>query len=540
MAGLNNGGSVQVASQPSNWLFGQPPENLSDFQRSILHTDWNNTHLGPIKQWPQQLLQMVMLTIADPNPAAVCWGRNSKTTTIRNEAYTNILNPDLASVAAKSLGLARDWYDIESVVQKHSKDPAAVIFPERLVLLKQKGMHVEAYISWRFTPIIDSSGFVVGSLSSGIDVTLGIVASRRLKTITSLSHAITAVEPAKDLWPRLVSGLQHISRDITTAMLYSTSEALSDMDNSPIGELSGFSMPPLTYTLKGSMGDSVKYLKVPVAVQLTNDESWLATSFTRAITIGDFVHLSVEDGTMPTHLSPGTDPMSQDSKWSRILICPLRSSNCAGSVGAFLVLTLPSWRPYDNDYQSFIRTLVNQIGPNYMVATTSTRKLPDRGELVESEDIEKANLALELQTRTLEVEEGERKLARFTTRAQVALGILDATGTVVFANPLWRDLTQLQPADTQVAWAKAIIPEDLEETYAIFARMVSESAPVDFYLRFNKRWQAPELDRDGNPIVTDTHIICNLFPDLDSDGNVTTIMSCLTDISEYVCVDLAF
>lgn len=67
--------------------------------------------------------------------------------------------------------------------------------------------------------------------------------------------------------------------------------------------------------------------------------------------------------------------------------------------------------------------------------------------------------------------------------------------------------------------------------------MLSERAPIDFHLRFNKRWQAPEVDGDGNPIFTDTHIICNLFPDLDEEGNVTTIMSCLTDISELKWVE---
>lgn len=67
--------------------------------------------------------------------------------------------------------------------------------------------------------------------------------------------------------------------------------------------------------------------------------------------------------------------------------------------------------------------------------------------------------------------------------------------------------------------------------------MIAESSPIDFHLRFNKRWKAPEVDKNGNPIFTDTHIICSLFPDLDDDGNVTTIMSCLTDISELKWVE---
>jgi PAS domain-containing protein len=212
-----------------------------------------------------------------------------------------------------------------------------------------------------------------------------------------------------------------------------------------------------------------------------------------ALETGGTVDLSHDDGTMPVKLLEVIEQHSHGSRRSRMVICPLFSSS-PGVVRAFVVLALASWRPYDDDYQRFIRTLTDQMAMSQRMVAILDDEARKCGVTSDKDSTDTANLSLELQTRMLEVEEGEQKLARFTSRSQVALGILDAKGSVVFANPLWRDLTQLEPADDQVAWAKAIIPEDLEETYAVFARMITEASPIDFHLRFNKRWKAPHVD----------------------------------------------
>lgn len=192
---------------------------------------------------------------------------------------------------------------------------------------------------------------------------------------------------------------------------------------------------------------------MPASFHLSQHSSWLATSFKKALETGGLVQVSREDGTMPLELPQDTNQQSHTYSPSRMVICPLYS-NRLGPVRAFLVLALASWRPYDDDYQRFLYTLKDQIGTNQVAAVAHNDEVRKRGISAEQRTSDKANVSLEPETRILGNEEGEKMLARFTARAQVALGILDAKGSVIFANPLWRDLTRLEPADDQVAWAK--------------------------------------------------------------------------------------
>jgi hypothetical protein len=84
-------GGFSEARKSFHWMSAYDTQDLTDFKREFLDEDWANSSLGPISQWSAQLSQLVYLVISDPNPAAVCWGTET-TTTIRNEAYTKIIN----------------------------------------------------------------------------------------------------------------------------------------------------------------------------------------------------------------------------------------------------------------------------------------------------------------------------------------------------------------------------------------------------------------------------------------------------------------
>lgn len=52
-----------------DWLSEPRPDNITPFQKFILDIDWTKSPLGPIKGWPIQLRQMVLLIVQDPGPA---------------------------------------------------------------------------------------------------------------------------------------------------------------------------------------------------------------------------------------------------------------------------------------------------------------------------------------------------------------------------------------------------------------------------------------------------------------------------------------
>lgn len=439
-----------IAKKQTNWLSKTyDAAKLTTFQQSFLERDWANTALGPIGQWPAQLSRLVQLAIAETDPVALCWRMSSSNTIIPNEAYSTILDPKLAPATNGFLDLVEDWCEIEELFSRQLEDNEIILLPKRLVLLQRGGGALEeAYYTWKFTPLFGCDGAVFATYCTATDVTMEVIAQRRLELVGSLSQAVA--KPENITWSHILQGLQHDPKDIPLAMLYSVDHATEAPRSLPAAERPLFSTQPLTCTLEGTIGDHVELLDVPVTFHIAQNEYWLAASFKEAIETGNRVTVSLDDGTLPFKVSNSPGNSNQGAMPSNMVICPLYD-DILGPVRAFLVLELSSWRPYDDGFREFIRILTDQLAPSKIAAVAANNETRNRGLSSDSDSSERTSLARELRTKTLELEEGAKTLARFTARAQVALGILDAKGSVVFANPLWRDLTCLEPADDQVA-----------------------------------------------------------------------------------------
>jgi hypothetical protein len=61
--------------------------------------------------------------------------------------------------------------------------------------------------------------------------------------------------------------------------------------------------------------------------------------------------------------------------------------------------------------------------------------------------------------------------------------------------------------------------------------MISEKQSVTIQTKIKRRWRAPDLDPDGKVQYSETHILLSMYPNLDEFGEVTTVMSCITDVS---------
>jgi hypothetical protein len=61
-------------------------------------------------------------------------------------------------------------------------------------------------------------------------------------------------------------------------------------------------------------------------------------------------------------------------------------------------------------------------------------------------------------------------------------------------------------------------------------RMLAERTSVTLQTWIDKPWRVSEPDIDGNVQWGVTHLLLAMHPDLDEKGEVSTIMSCITDI----------
>jgi hypothetical protein len=60
--------------------------------------------------------------------------------------------------------------------------------------------------------------------------------------------------------------------------------------------------------------------------------------------------------------------------------------------------------------------------------------------------------------------------------------------------------------------------------------MLTEKQPVILHTKIRRPWKAPELDVNGKEQWIDTHLLLAMYPDLDDDSEVVSVMSCVTDI----------
>jgi hypothetical protein len=130
-----------------------------------------------------------------------------------------------------------------------------------------------------------------------------------------------------------------------------------------------------------------------------------------------------------------------------------------------------------------------------------------------------------------ELSEAETKFARFATRAPIGLGILTPEGLALSANDLWLELTQLEVGSSAVSWPAVLCEGEPDHVNVGWERMISRKKSVTMQTRLKRRWQAPDPDINGEAQYSQTHILLAMHPDLDEFGEVTTVMSCITDVS---------
>jgi len=497
-----------------DWISEPRPENITPFQKFILERDWTKSPLGPISTWPTQLKQTVLLVVQDHTPAVVYWG--DQNTIIYNEPYTQLIggkHPSLQGQDPK-IGFAEIWDHFEELLRNQRETGETVLEENACLMLHRHGFFEETYFSWKFVPIIGPEGWIVGSHATVIEVTREVISDRRLSTVRTLSRELAEAVTIKELWQRLISGIQDAEKDIPLALLYSCGAAK--------GRPRSMSNPnPSTAasicTLEGCIGIERGHEFAPESLDVADkDETVLGQWFQRATDTKGQVLVPVPESL-------------QLKKWrglgqaTQAVICPIIPTNTESPV-AFLVIALNPRRLFGEDYQTFIHLLTDQVTTPQLSAVILREEVDRRQNLARQEALDRDRLYKELS-------ESETKFARFATRAPIGLAVLKPDGLALSANALWRELTQLDVGSSQVNWEKVLVEGEVKHVFEAWGQLIAEKQPITIQTRINKPWRAPDLDADGNPQFGITHILLAMYPDQDESGDVSTVMSCITDIS---------
>lgn len=302
-----------------------------------------------------------------------------------------------------------------------------------------------------------------------VEVTREVISDRRLLTVQSLSRQFAEASTIKDLWRRLILGIQDADKDIPLALLYSCSAPRGGSGaRSP--ELPNPTLEyPMICTLEGCIGVEPGHQWAPESLNLHEDDHtrlglWMRKAMEQKEPVLILVPDELRKGTWRGHVSnsrnfhfplflffrrrlnvskvsrpldtsfffllpsftPFTpNPLSQignanfpllQGPATNSVICPIIPTNTESALG-FLVIALNPRRPFDEDYRSFINLLTEQVTRPQLQAMLLREEVDRRGNLARQEAIDRERLYKELS-------DAETKFARFATRAPIGLAIL--------------------------------------------------------------------------------------------------------------------
>ncbi|ESZ92001.1 putative histidine kinase M2QJp [Sclerotinia borealis F-4128] len=513
-----------------DWISEPRAVELTPFQQFTVDVDWEKSPLGPMKGWSKQLRSMVLLCFADPKPAVVMWGDNNAI--VYNEPYTQIIGRKHPAMQGQDpcIELAEIWDYFGALLERQKDTGEAVLQEDALLLLHRHGFEEETYMTYKYVPIVCDEGYVIAIHATLDETTRQVLGDRRMFIIRALGERLSKAKTIRDLWDHLIQGLELAEKDAPFCLLYSASE--SSKVSNPLSSTTAAattttttttttSAPSVPCVLEGSVGIPEGHYIAPPSFDVTYDQNWLARPFERAMTEMKTILVPLD---LEVKQNLGGIKCRGFGEPSHVAVCPLMDSETQ-SVLAFLVLALNPRRPYDRDYQEWIQMLSHQVTTPQVSAIILRQEVKRRLALAKQEALDRATLSQQLT-------ESETNFTRFATRTPVGLAILTSEGTALLANDLWRSQTSLDIGSSKVNWEKVLMPGEFEPLTTAWSEVVNNKNSRTFQSRFKKPWKAQELNTDGEEQWTETHLLIALYPDLDDEGNVSTIMSCITEISE--------
>ncbi|KAB8292244.1 hypothetical protein EYC80_007986 [Monilinia laxa] len=516
-SGAARAGKMKQRRKIVDWMSEPRTVELTPFQQFTVDVDWKKSPLGPMRGWPKQLRSMVLLCFADPKPAVVLWGDSNAI--VYNEPYTELIGRKHPALQGQNprVGLAEIWDFFGALLERQKETGEGVIQKDALLLIQRHGFEEETYMTYKFIPIVCDEGYVIGIHATLDETTRQVLGDRRMFVLRALGERLSKAKTICDLWNHLIQGLELAEKDAPFCLLYSVAET-SEASNPLPPTVPSSSVP---CSLEGSVGIPEGHSIAPSSFDIAYDQNWLTEPFNEAVE------------KMETILVPLGSEAKQKLRGikcrgfgepTHVVVCPLMDSETQ-SVLAFLVLALNPRRPYDKDYRDWIQMLSQQVTIPQVSAIILRQEVERRLALAKQEALDRAILSQQLS-------ESQANFARFATRTPVGLAILTVDGTALSANDLWRSQTKLDVGSSKVNWEGVLMPGEFERLTRAWAEVVEEKKARTLHTRIDKPWKAPELNIDGEEQWTESHMMLAIYPDLDNEGNVSTIMSCITDISE--------
>ncbi|KAF2165759.1 hypothetical protein M409DRAFT_67100 [Zasmidium cellare ATCC 36951] len=496
----------------------------------------------------------------DPKPTMLWWG--PERIAIYNEGYGQILankHPAALGKTAHEIWPELTDTNIFETAWELGDRTGETSFAHRDLFLVQRNDYVEeAYASWSIIPIPGPNGNL-GFYNMVIEVTQDVLNERRMTLLHKLEQCLSSAETVRDFYTQVLAGLQSDAHEIPFAALYGpasrvNNNSLSSAHNSPDDDecsSSAQSEPASVFaqaawTLKGVIaqdsGPEYQSNSLPSTIDLDSGSALFTPWFRDCIVTKTVAVLQASEGTLPSTLVAAAKPREpQYQPLAHAVLLPIWT-NYQEHRSGFLILGLNSRRPYDADYQRFIRLLHNQLTTtlaSLVMAEEEARRNRVAARLAARDRI---RLVEQLAERTHQVQQSEIRFRSMADFAPIGIFELNAVGQLQYANEQWIELTscrldQLQDFET---FTNALVEEDRQHAWREWKKLEA-GEQVRFECRLDRSFTTDEVF-NGERMMRDTWILVAAYALRDDDhgpssDQVKGVFGCLVDISRQKWIE---
>ncbi|ESZ95196.1 putative histidine kinase M3C8p [Sclerotinia borealis F-4128] len=477
--------TAATVQNPIDWTLDIPETEHVQLFRA---TDWAATPLGPLESWGLALRLHTFTTFSDTRPACLYWG--PERVAIYNEHFIIIAGKTHPTLMGKpfEVSLPEIWNDIRGLFIQAEITKVAADVNEISLMLERGGYKEETYFTGSFNPVRREDGTVGGFYNFCFEVTKEKLNERRLNMLSELEMPTGLQQRtfASHVMPHLKSN----PLDIPMAMLYQVDE------QSPSGS---------TVYLRGQIGFPDHH---PLAVQQAELSSCLALfPLLCEARNGIFTH-SIDERFAGVHWCGHKDEFTGIHEPStHFSILPLSS---ADRLFGYLIIAANSRRPIDKDHNQFMKSIASRVS-SIASALASAEETRQRANRLERE-----------------LAESERQIRYMAQNAPVGMLQLSMEGKILWANQMYYELTgHPGPEEPQYnfSFLDILIDEDRALNLQSWARLHTGQSHIETTSRLKRMFVPP----CGEP--HHAYMLSLAFPYM-VNGEVKSIMSCITDISE--------
>ncbi|QSZ30259.1 hypothetical protein DSL72_004781 [Monilinia vaccinii-corymbosi] len=503
-----------------------PVGYLSDHIKFTRNFDWSSTSLGPMSSWSPEFRQLVNLVMANPHPAALYWGE--ELTLLYNESYSETVavqkHPQLMGTSARG-AFSEIWEEVEEAMNAclRTGQGQGVAMTDQMLAIERRGFVEETFYSWDVTPIW-KSGYtpeLLGFYSSPFETTGKVVNHRRMRTLLRVSEQISPAQSVPDFWKLVLGALVENEYDFPFVLLYSVLDDVENDAASPIGSVSSDSSTSIkSVILEGSLGVPEGHVSAQTRLDLKRHLGGYVPALREAMKTRQPSFFSLSDSILPVGLTRGYN-------WKRgygepcrdAVVLPLRPTNGQNTLG-FLVIGVNPRRPYDADYESFVKLLNRQLANSLASVTLFQDEVRRANNAAEIAAAERLGLYEELALQ-------KSRLQRIAEVSPVGMFSVDSDGVLIEANDRYYEITNLsRDAASKISWMDMIAPSSIPTMVEGWEQLTIHNQPWSGELQLIKPW---------HDIVTgdeyENWVLASYQRELSSDGSIKSIMGYYTDIT---------